>query len=398
MQIDETPERFYSLADFKNWTKNDQVWLPDPSNGKSSLKEKSEIWIRHPERRQFKNIVFKPGVKVEPDIYNFWRGFNVAPKKGKWDLMQKHMKNVLCGGNAEHFDFLLKWCAAIVRHCMDSENIRRPEVAVVLKGERGIGKDCFCNCFGEIFGRHYRAISQKDQLVGKFNDHFKDCVLCHAPETFWAGDKQAEGNIKHMITSPTVTIEPKHKNPYEVESHISLVISSNEDWVIPAGPKERRFFVPTMANTNPVNKDPDYFYKIRNQWKNGGAAAMLYDLMRFEYSERDFTKPPVTDELKHQAQRSASPHEQFWFECLAENIDLPWGDFVSSDTFYQKYQGFCDDIGQKRRLSKKILIREILKIIELKKDRPYIGGIRQRGVNLTDIETARRATDAYFGY
>jgi hypothetical protein len=400
MRVDQEGEHFMKPADFKLWKKNEFVWLPVNGDGKKKKVEKYEIWIEASNRKQYREIVFKPGVTVEPDIYNLWKGFAVEPKEGDWSLMENHILNVLCGGNMDHWDWFLKWCSAVVYHCLDSKKYRRPEVAMVLKGQRGIGKDTFCECFGEIFGPHYTCISQREHVLGRFNDCLKNIIFCHISEAFWAGDKQAEGIIKALITNPRQVSEAKYRNPLELDSHLNFIISSNEDWVIPAGPKERRFFVPTMTDKNPSEKDPEYFKNLRHQWKNGGAAAMLYDLIHVvKYSEKDFTRPPVTEELKHQSMMSGSLHVQFWGECLSENIEIPWSCEISSQELHNKFISFCDQINHRgRRPSPKPFMKEFFKMTGMEPARCYFGKDRQRGVKLTDIESANNIFKKFMGW
>mgnify|MGYP000856866344 CR=1 FL=1 len=54
-------------------------------------------------------------------------------------------------------------------------------------------------------------------LVGQFNAHLASCLFLQADEGFWAGDKQAEGRLKGLITSEYQMIELKgvdHFSPY----------------------------------------------------------------------------------------------------------------------------------------------------------------------------------------
>ncbi len=93
-----------------------------------------------------------------------------------------------------------------------------------------------------ILGPHFYAIHHTKKLTGNFNSHLKDVILAFADEAFWAGDKQAEGVLKAMITEPFVSIEHKGKDAIQIKNHINICIASNNDWVIPAGMEERRLF------------------------------------------------------------------------------------------------------------------------------------------------------------
>ena len=64
-------------------------------------KPAAEVWLHHRGRRQFiGGVTFDPsGHPVPPDVLNLWRGFGVEPRPGRWDLMQSHIKDVICSSN-----------------------------------------------------------------------------------------------------------------------------------------------------------------------------------------------------------------------------------------------------------------------------------------------------------
>ena len=74
-------------------------------------------------------------------------------------------------------------------------------------------------------------------------------LLLQAEEAVWAGDKAAEGRLKSLITSKIQMIEAKGIDPIRVTNYVRLVMTSNEDWVVPAGMDERRFAVFDIAPT-----------------------------------------------------------------------------------------------------------------------------------------------------
>lgn len=398
MEIDEDGEQFIKTSDLAQWLKNQVVYVPK-EDGTSKKVKTYDLWMESPERRQYRKIVFKPGIKQPDDVYNLWHGFAVKPTEGDWSLMEKHIFKYLCNGDIDQFNWFLKWCAGVVYHCLDCRKNRRPEVAIVLKGMRGIGKDTFCDLFGQMFGRHYACVTQKDHLLGKFNSSLQNCVLCHASETFWAGDKAAEGQLKAIITNKEMHFEAKYRNNILLESHINLIISSNDEWVVPAGAHERRFFVPTLAEKKP--DESGYFQKLRDQWNKGGMAAMLYDLIHHvEFTENDFRQPLQTDGLKQQTEITMTLEDQFWSECLDENIELNWGDRMASELIYNKFVNFCDKIGHKKRIDRHgTFIKKLKKSANCLESTRFRDSMSTlvRGIILPPIDEAKTAFNERFG-
>jgi hypothetical protein len=128
-----------------------------------------------------------------------------------------------------------------------AHNIQYPdrpgEVALVIRGEEGAGKGTIVKQLGRIFGVHYLHVWQAKHLVGNFNAHLQHCSCLYADEAFYAGDRQHESTLKALITEPTLMVEPKGLNPYQVRNCIHLYMTSNSDWVVPAGAMARRFLV-----------------------------------------------------------------------------------------------------------------------------------------------------------
>ncbi len=54
---------------------------------------------------------------------------------------------------------------------------------------------------GSLFAPHYFPVDDSRYLTGNFNAHMASCLLLQADEAMWAGDKEAEGRLKGLLTS-----------------------------------------------------------------------------------------------------------------------------------------------------------------------------------------------------
>src|SRR5690606_8972638 len=123
-------------------------------------------------------------------------------------------------------------------------------------------------------------ISSVRYLTGNFNKHLMDCAFLFADEAFWPGDKSAEGELKRIITEPTLTIHPKYVDAFEVQNSLALFMASNNEWVVPAGMDERRFA--SFDVSDRFMQDAQYFTPLYREMENGGVAAMMYDLLNMD--------------------------------------------------------------------------------------------------------------------
>lgn len=288
-------------------------------NGNS--KPAAQAWLGHPQRRTFDRITFAPGQAASASDYNLWRGFSVAARPGNWSLLRQHIFDIVCHGNAGHFDYVVGWMALAVQ-CPN----RAGEVALVIRGGRGTGKGTLARAMLRLFGQHGMQINNGKHITGNFNSHLRDCVMLNVDEGFWAGDKQAEGVLKGLITEPTLTVEGKGRDAITAPNYLHIIITSNEDWVVPAGPDERRFAVFDVSNHQ--QKNEAYFAALYDQLEHDGYEAMLHDLLNYDLSRFSVRRVPNTTGLQQQKLASLEPVAKWFFEKLAQErlnqVDSGW--------------------------------------------------------------------------
>jgi hypothetical protein len=304
---------FYTFANFQQLYQPVAVWVVE--RNKPSLKTAADTWLKCPTRTQYKGIVFAPGETQRPGFLNMWRGFAVEPVEGDCSLFLAHIRHNVCADNPDHFKWFISWLADIVQ---------RPEeksgASVVLRGKQGVGKTIVGRSIGQLLGRHYQLVSDARHITGHFNRHLEVCLLLQAEEAFWAGDKAAEGTLKHLITSDRILIERKGVDSYEAPNFTRILVTSNADWVVPAGLEERRFTVLDVGEAH--RRDFAYFAAIDHELKNGGHEALLYFLFQWRYDSAILRQPLRTLALDHQKLQSLNA-EQGWLLDLLERGALP---------------------------------------------------------------------------
>jgi hypothetical protein len=299
---------FFLYADFRHLYRNRVITV-----GRNSV-DVGRWWFEHPSRRQHDGVAFVPaGPPIINDRLNLWRGWGVEPKQGDWSLMREHIFEVLAAGDEEVDRYLLNWSAFAVQ-CPD----RQAETAIAMLGERGSGKGTLGNAMCRIFGQHAQHISSPDHLTGHFNDHLRDCSFLFADEAYGPKDKSAEGVLKRSITEPTLTIEQKGHDVVEQPNFLHVLLASNNEWVVPAGAFERRFVVLRVAESH--RQDPKWFVPIYHQLRDGGYAAMFYDLLHRDLTNWHPREIVRTPELVRQQEESLNPFEDWWLELLQTTV------------------------------------------------------------------------------
>jgi Family of unknown function (DUF5906) len=302
------PETFTHM--FKNKYLPGYTWT-DKDGNKQIVKSKpvSKAWPEHPNRREYKDVVFAPGRDLGADILNLYRGWPFNPKAGDWSLLREHMHKIICGGDEGLFKYLMGWSASAVR------NLDRPlEVSIILQGIEGCGKGTYANAVRKLFGIHGIAITKSEQMAGRFNAAIADKLVIFADEACTPTNREHVNAIKGLVTEKSHQIERKFRDPEEQPNCIRLIMASNDDWVAALGITDRRFAVFGLAPDKAG--DRKYFGAIHRQLENGGYAAMLHDLLHYDLSGFDITKIPDTAARAAQKQLSLQGPDQWFYECL----------------------------------------------------------------------------------
>jgi hypothetical protein len=231
-----------SFEDFRNRYMNIKVQTGQTKEGNPVYSPAGKWWLEHPMRRQFDTLVFAPGREPE-GAYNLWQGFACEAIPGtNHEPFLEHLRVNICSGNEEHYTYLIRWMARAVQNPGEQGH-----VAVILRGGRGAGKGTVAQVFGSLWGRHFLHISSAKHLVGQFNAHLRDCAVLFADEAFFAGDKQHESVLKTLVTEDTIIVEGKGLDAEVSPNYVHLIMASNDQWVVPAGADERRYYILTWG-------------------------------------------------------------------------------------------------------------------------------------------------------
>lgn len=399
-----------SVRAFETWTAN-RVVLVEDKKKRGEFKEvpMSRLWLRDPNRRQFEGLTFAPAAIPEeaaeitpPAHFNLWQGFEVEPKAGgAFDPFLDHLMENVCDGSEELFLWLTGWMAHMVQRPRE-----RLGTAVALRGGQGSGKTIVGRTLGRLFEAHYALVDDPRYVTGNFNSHLEATLLLQADEGFWAGDKTAEGRLKGLITSDVQMIERKGVDAIRLDNYVRLLITSNEDWVVPAGKDERRFAVFDVAPKRA--QDHDYFRNIeRTMADPRNRAGLLHYLLTLPLDDGDLRQVPRTRGLLDQKVRSLKPVEAWWLERLREGCQLPgdgqWRPWVATHRLLAAYQAAADRVGVRRKSFETEFGMELRRLApgveRVQRREADDMGVSRRswGYDFPSLEDARAAFEAALG-
>ena len=367
---------------------------PCPSNPKQTI---ATAWLRSPGRREHAGIDFDPSNSLPANWYNLWRGFPVNPSDGSCRLFLAFVRDVICSGHTDLYDYVIKWLAHMVQF---PANL--PESALVMRGKQGTGKNTFAGVIGRLLRQHYLEITSMESITGRFNGHLKNVLLLHANEAIWGGNKASAGKLKSLITDSHQTIEQKGRDIIRVRSFIRLLVSSNETWAVPADADDRRFVFLDVSDDH--KEDAPYFAAIHAEISSGGLGALMahlqgIDLMGWHPRQRPTQHYGLDVKLE-----SASPTVRWWHQVLEEGDPLAqkspssphsWITPVSKGHLFDLFDQHCQR-GRERPPAVNIFFKNIREMCPgLQEERQTSCGERTRVVILPALDKARSAFEKY---
>jgi len=390
--------KWTTFEDISNRYCHRLVDIPDATGKRTVTLGMGRAWLESSYRRQYDAEVFQPGKDTPPNILNLWRGFSVAPQRGRWHRFREHLRNTICDGDEAAFEYLLYWLARLVQRPGEPG-----QVAIVLKGQEGTGKGIFGRALVRLFGGHGTHLTQTRHLVGNFNAHLALKVFGFVDEAIFAGDPKIRGALFALITEDRMQLERKGIDAHEVANYLHIVMATNEDWAIPAGVNSRRFLV---LEINPKHRqDTKHFAAIEAELASGGLAAMLFDLQEMNISAFNVFAVPQTAALAGQKIMSLKGPDRWLLDCLQSCRvgGEPWteaGFFGSKRAAYEAYRLSTRD-------AREFAARDAATWARLCKAalgscwddrRPAGKGTRERKLVLSGVVQARAAFEKHFGH
>ena len=361
-----------------------------PTNSKTTA---ANIWLASPHRRQYEKVVFAPEESVSPEHYNLWRGFAVQSTKGNCDPYLHFVLEVICAHDKAKYEYLINWLAFLAQ-----KPNKLPEVAIVLMGGQGTGKNTFIKPLSEILGPHAIETSTIDQIAGRFLGHLADKVLAHANESTWGGNKQYEGTLKALITEPSRAIERKGLDIQVMKNCIHLIVSSNEDWPVAAALDDRRFAFYEVSDKQQQNST--YFESIHRWLDSGGSSFLLHYLKNRDISDWHPRDRPSGVEGARVRLTSACSVTQWWYHCLEDEALLGGDTCLYSIAGFlgncvnkaEVYDAYCAQLrNRSSRAESNVFVRTLRRLcpsVTLKKAGGS-RGTRVRKICFPDLDVAR---------
>ena len=369
--------------DITEWDKVKHTCLEE--FGKSFL----DVWFEDKSKEKVDDVNIYPYGGVPKNCINLFTGFplhNVMKtnQQNAWKPNQAHIahfKEYVCRvcGNAEvkASHFLTQFIAHILHK-------GRPKICLVIRGKPGCGKGSFVSLIKGLIGNEYWIDDpQGKRVFSRFNAQFQNKLLVCIDEPDWASTANQIEDFKNRITEPTLTIERKGIDAYELSNWITFIMTTNNKNLFKLTKDDRRFFFLNMdAFDGTSDNKSSYFNNFYNYLNDEDyMCSILYYLKEvldekycFEIQRElamttyqriltgAFDESDPLPFLKEYIQRDDLniyvKNGNEWIEKLRGINDVVF--WLSEDEIYNDYKTYCRDV----KPMSKINVRQEISILQ----------------------------------
>lgn len=298
-------------------------------------------WLDDPEIKRYGRLDFvPPPQKVGPGTYNIWTGFKAEQIEEAANMDMSVILNhilILCNHDTQTSDYLIKWLAHIIQKPGELSM-----TAIVLKSDKGVGKNIFTYFLREILGESYYAeVTSEEQLFGRFANARKNRLLINVEEinvSFSHKDR-----LKNMITSKIYNHETKGIDPIPMQNYNRFMFTTNNEIPVPIEVGDRRMVVISADNTK--KNDNAYFEPLIKFCNDSRNVRGFYEYLKAVSIENInwVTSRPLSEEYYDIQSMMVPMHARFLHEFASEMIRLQ--DDVTFKQLYMKYREYLSNNG-----------------------------------------------------
>ena len=331
-----------------------------------------------------------------------WVGPYRKARKGHWKLIDTFLKNVICDGDEDSYNYLINYIA----HALQLPE-KKPGVMIILMGGQGIGKGTLGRIIQKIWPSTYLQVSNIDAITGNFNGALERSFIVFMDEALFAGDRKSSDALKSLVTEPLILINEKHQPARQTKSYHRFIAATNAMHLKHTDNDDRRDFVLQVSERH--KNDHNYWNELDHEMNHGGIEAFMYDLLERDLTKFNVRAKPSTAALMEQKLMSLGSIERWWHNCLEygefESIDEhgkiatsgKWTDYHETSSLVKYVMEFS---GGKlfRKPTPKDIVSTLTKICpSITKGQETKGGFRRRGLWVPKLHVAREEFDTYIG-
>lgn len=318
-------------------------------------------------------------------VRNLFEATDVEPEPGSFPDIAAAFISVT-DGNWQFLNYLFDWLSLILQTLYPNlsrrgrgwnvghhPEILQAQVAIVLAGTQGAGKDTVGGVIAALFGSANGFVLDQNALDSRFKGQLRSALFLYCNEAMSSTNRSAEtaNFLKSVIAGDKLVLEEKYKTTETVIARMNVVVASNDDCPVVIEKTDRRYSVKRSSRRLPAEIG-------RRVWADlKGARTQLAGFFDFILNRRTRIAPGFLYDTpeRRQMQQLSSHSEEKFVQAIADDgwlaISLPWvnaapgpqireavapsaNTLVPSHILNEVYQYWCRENGLKPRGSTKL--------------------------------------------
>lgn len=313
-------------------------FLDVDADGNEKAKQFINAWLIDSNIRKYTDLgIYPPPLQCPNDVYNLWTGFDMEHitdhKEVNYDIITNHIK-ILCNNEENVADYIIKWLSQMVQY-----PAIKTKVPTFISKE-GAGKSWLIKLFRVMFGNEkvLETSNPSRDVWGDFNGLMMNAFIVNLNEISKRDTMEAEGKLKSLVTEPTIPINMKGKNQFEVASYHRFINTTNSEEPINSKKDDRRNLI--IRCSDEKKGDYDYFNKLFEILENKDAIKSFFEYLKSipDMDKFNSIPIPITEYHEELKELSRTPIELFIIN-IVEDASTEEVKFTSKE-LYDEFKEF----------------------------------------------------------
>jgi len=321
-----------------------------------------ELWLKDANMRVYNKIVFKPSPLVATkDEFNIWDGLTISTQplvkteRNFWEEYKTYLTNIL--GDQKICDYIL---ARYAYRLVNPAN--RTNVILIICGGEGDGKNRLLAPIYKILDNYATSLDTAKKLYETHSTYEYRKLFLVVNEAGGIANFENSEILKTRATEPTINVNPKGIQPYEIDNMCDYDMTTNNYNVVKITDDSTRRFLQIETTSHYRNNNEIFNDYIENIENNPIALRQIYEgLIHFDYKAivpslnfQDIRYKPasiVNEDVKSSNRDKFILFLEDWVRDM-KNANSNDTMTYKNDTLFNMYKTWCSQGSFKDELNK----------------------------------------------
>ena len=321
-----------------------------------------DLWLKDANMRVYNKIVFKPSPLIaKNDEFNIWDGLSISTQplvkteRNFWEEYKTYLTNIL--GDQKICDYIL---ARYAYRLVNPAN--RTNVILIICGGEGDGKNRLLAPIYKILDNYATSLDTAKKLYETHSTYEYRKLFLVVNEAGGIANFENSEILKTRATEPTINVNPKGIQPYEIDNMCDYDMTTNNYNVVKITDDSTRRFL-QIETTSYYRNNYEFFNDyIENIENNPIALRQIYEgLINFDYKAivpslnfQDIRYKPasiVNEDVKSSNRDKFILFLEDWIRDM-KNANSNDTMTYKNDTLFNMYKTWCSQGSFKDELNK----------------------------------------------